>query len=131
MITISFLDFFKRILLFSMILGIVVGGLYFILPENYITPALPLLFAFFIGASLTGYYYLIRSVGKKFIKFLNSYLLYTVVKLFLFITIMVVYILINRQDAVAFGITFLVLYFCYTIFEVIALVSYSKRGTEN
>ena len=130
MVTSPFLDFLKRLLLFSIIPGMIASGLYFILPSKFITPALPFLFAFFIAATLTGYYFLMRSVEKKFIRFLNAYLLYTTVKLILYSTVMIVYIFLHKQDALPFGITFFLLYLCYTIFEVVSLVSYSKRGEE-
>jgi len=124
--TSAYISFLKHIMIFSMILGLIAALLYFILPPKFITPALLYLFLFFIGVTLTGYYFLINSVRKKFIKFLNAYLLSTIIKLLLYIAVMVVYILINRQDALPFGITFFLLYLCYTIFEITSLISYSK-----
>ena len=122
-----YLSFLKRIIIFSLVLGVCATVLYFVLPAKFITPALPWLFLFFIGATLTGYYFLIKSVQKKFIRFLNAYLLSTILKLLVYIAIMVIYILMNKQDALPFGITFFLLYLCYSIFEVSSLVSYSKN----
>ena len=122
-----YIAYLKQLVIFSLILGIVSVALYFILPVGFITPALPFLFAFFIGVTLVGYYFLLKSMEKKFIKFLNTYLLYTTFKLFIFIVILVVYILLHRADAVPFGIAFFILYLCYTIHEMISLLSYSKK----
>jgi len=74
---------------------------------------------FFIAVTITGYYFILRSANTKFIRFINSYLIVTVVKLFLFIGVIFLYLLNNRQDAAAFAISFFVLYLCYMIFEVI------------
>lgn len=122
----GYLTFLRRLLFFSIILGIVATGIWFLVPSRYITPALPWLFLFFIGVTLTGYYFILRSINSKFIRFINSYLLVTVVKLFLFVGVIFMYLLHNRQDAAAFAISFFVLYLCYMIFEVVSLVSYFK-----
>lgn len=118
--------FLRRILVFSIVLGLIAIVVRFLVPSQYITPALPWLFLFFIAVTLAGYYFIFRSVDKKFIRFINSYILVTVVKLFLFIGVIFFYLLNHRQDAAAFAISFFILYLCYMIFEVINLVSYFK-----
>jgi hypothetical protein len=99
------------------------------LPSEFITPTLPFLIPFFISVTLISTYLLIRSSQKKFIKYLNVYLLTTVVRLFLYVAVMVTYILLNKPDLFPFSITFFILYLCYTIFEVVWLVSFSKTGS--
>ena len=121
-----YLIFLRRILIFSIILGLLAKGLTFLVPSHYITPALPWLFLFFIAVTLIGYYIILRSAKSKFIRFINSYLLVTVVKLFVFIGVIFLYLLNNRADAAAFALSFFVLYLCYMIFEVVNLVSVFK-----
>jgi hypothetical protein len=123
-----YLTFLLRIVVFSVILGLMTTGLRFLVPAHYITPTLPWLFVFFIVVTITGYYFILRSSNTKFIRFINSYLLVTVVKLFLFIGAIFIYLLNNRQDAAAFAISFFILYFCYMIFEVVNLVSFFKSS---
>ncbi|MGA2823813.1 MAG: hypothetical protein ABSE72_09850 [Bacteroidales bacterium] len=124
----GYLTFLRRILIFSIVLGLFATGIRFLAPSRYITPTLPWLFVFFIAVTITGYYFILRSANTKFIRFINSYLIVTVVKLFLFIGVIFLYLLNNRQDAAAFAISFFVLYLCYMIFEVINLVSYFKSS---
>ena len=126
----GYLTFLRRILVFSVILGLTATGIRFLAPAKYTTPALPWLFVFFTGVTLAGYYFILRSARKKFIRFINAYLLVTVVKLFLFIGVIFLYLLNNRQDAAAFAISFFVLYLCYMIFEVVSLVSYFKSSQQ-
>jgi hypothetical protein len=123
-----YLSLLKRLLIFSLIIGSTATVLYFILPGKFITPALPFLFPFFISVTLISSYLLIKSSRKKFIRYLNVYLLTTVVRLFLYIAVMVTYLLLNKADILPFSITFFILYLCYTIFEVVWLVSFSKTG---
>ena len=123
-----YLSFLKRLLIFSLILGSVAALLFFLLPEKCISPILPFLFIFFIAITLISTYILIRSSQKKFIRYLNVYLLTTVIKLFLYVAVMITYILLNMADIFPFAISFFILYLCYTIFEVVWLVSFSKTG---
>lgn len=122
----GYLIFLRRILIFSIILGLLSKGITFFVPSHFITPALPWLFTFFIAVTLIGYYFILRSAKSKFIRFINSYLLVTVVKLFVFIGVIFLYLLNNREDAAAFALSFFVLYLCFMIFEVVNLVSFFK-----
>ncbi len=121
-----FLSFLKNLVIFSVILGIAVMVLYFLLPRSYFTPALPYLFLFFISATLAGFYILVRATRKKFIRFLNFYLLTTMVKLVFFIAILVTYLFLNKKDAVPVGLWFFLLYIFFTFFEVVSLLNYSR-----
>jgi hypothetical protein len=122
-----YLSYLKQLVIFSILLGLVAVALFYLLPAGFITPALPFLFAFFIGVNLIGYYFLIKSVQKKFIKFLNTFLLFTTCKLLLYIVILVLYIMTHKYDAMPFGLAFFILYLFYTIHEIVSLLSYSKR----
>jgi hypothetical protein len=123
-----YLSFLKRLLIFSLMPGSIAALLYFSLPAKFITPVLPFLFLFFIAVTLINAYILIRSSQKKFIKYLNAYLLTTVLKLFLFTAVIIIYVLFNKADLIPFTLSFFILYLCYTIFEVVWLVSFSKTG---
>ena len=126
----AYLSLLKRLLIFSLILGSIAALLFFLLPSKVITPTLPFLFPFFIAVTLISSYLLIKSSQKKFLKYLNVYLLTTVIRLFLYVAVMVTYILLNKPDLIPFSITFFILYLCYTIFEVVWLVSFSKTGRQ-
>jgi hypothetical protein len=126
----GYLTFLRRILVFSIVLGLIATCIGFLAPARILTPTLPYLFVFFIAVTLAGYYFILRSVHTKFIKFINSYLLVTVVKLFLFIGVIFLYLLNNRQDAAPFVLSFFVLYLCYMIFEVVNLVSFFKSSQQ-
>jgi len=125
-----YLSLLKRLLIFSLLLGSIAAVFYFILPEKFITPTLPFLFSFFIAVTLISSYLLIRSSQKKFIRYLNVYLLTTVLRLFLYVAVMVTYILLNKSDIIPFSISFFILYLFYTVFEVVWLVSFSKTGRQ-
>jgi hypothetical protein len=126
-----YISYLKQLLLFTVVLGAIGAVLSYVLPAGIITPALPYLFLFFIAVTLLGYYFMLKSVEKKFIKFLNTFLLFTTAKLLIYIIVLVVYILMHRWDAIPFGISFFLLYLCFSIHEIVSIVSYSKKLGKN
>ena len=123
--TSKYITFLKGLLLFSFILGAIATGLYFIIPKIAFSPALPFLFFFFMATSLLSYFLMLRSLNSKFSKFVNTFLLLTTVKLLLYVSVLIIYVFINRADAVGFMLNFFILYLCYTIFEVVYIIRYT------
>jgi hypothetical protein len=121
-----FADFFRKLIIFSVFLSFIVIGLSFLIPEAFISRVIPYLFIFFMIITMISYYILIKAAQMKFIRFLNYYLLITTVKLLLFILVLITYMMLNKQDAVPFALAFFILYLCYTIFEVVSILGYSK-----
>ena len=122
-----YVDFLRRLLIFSAAAGLIVLGAAFIIPDGYLSPSTPFLFFFFIACTLLSFWVILRSMHKKFIRFVNTFLLTIIAKLVLYLLVMIGYVLLNRDDALPFMISFLVLYLCYTIFETVMVVGASKR----
>jgi len=126
----EYLKFLQHLLIYSAILGAVAIVLYLFLPKHFITPALPFLFFFFTGITLISYYILIRSLKSKLSRFVNTFLISTIVKLIIYIGIMIIYVLLNRSDAIPFMITFFILYLLYTVFEVVKMINLTRSQTQ-
>ena len=118
----AYLKYLKQLLIFSGILFTIVLIFTFIFPKNQVSPALPFLIFFFLGTSLLSFYYLLQTIDKRFIKFVNTFLLTIIAKLLLYVGVMIAYVLANRTDAIAFMMGFFVLYLCYTIFEATCII---------
>ncbi len=114
--------YLRQLFYFSAIIGIATFMLSFVLPKAYFTPTLPFLILFFTAASLLSFFYLMKSADKRFIKFVNAFLLTIIFKLFLYGSVMVGYAFIYRMDAVPFLISFFILYLLYTVFETVFIV---------
>ena len=121
-----YLIFLKKLLLFTVLIALAGYFFTFLVPENYITPTLPLLFVFFFAATLVVHYILLKVSEKKTPGFINLFMLVTFSKLIFFLTIILVYALIYRNDAVQFIVAFFILYVCFTTFEVTLSLSHSK-----
>jgi len=121
-----YIAFLKNLLIFSLIIVIIYIVLSYLLPVTWFSMALPFLFPFFIATTLISYHVLLKSLHRRFSKFVNRFMGATAIKLLWYLAVMVTYILIFRYDAIPFAINFFILYLCFTIFETVSLVNYSK-----
>jgi hypothetical protein len=122
----AYINYLRRLLIFSAMVGSVTLLCSFLLPNTYISPALPFLIVFFIATSLLSFYYLLQSTEKRFIKFVNTFLLTILIKLFGYAGVMIAYVFMNRRDAIPFMLGFFILYLCYTIFESTSIITYTQ-----
>lgn len=121
-----YISFLKNLLVFSLIIVIIYIVTSYLLPATYFSVALPFLFPFYIGTTLISYHFMLKSLHRRFSKFVNQFMAGIAIKLLWYMIIMVSYILIFRADALPFAINFFILYICYTVFETVSLVKYSK-----
>lgn len=110
-----------RILVFSA----VVAGLTVLfqwLCPNYASPVLPFIVLFFCIITLFTIYIVLRDEkGKAQNRFISNYYLSRIIKIFSCLIFLIAYMLLNKPDALRFAIAFLVVYFMYSIFEVVVL----------
>ncbi|MCX6271224.1 MAG: hypothetical protein NTU44_08415 [Bacteroidetes bacterium] len=123
--------FVKKLVYFTLILGIIAFLIKLFLPLPYRTPALPFLLLFFFAVTLIVHYILIRSVDKKLSRFVSLYLGSTFLKLMLYLIVFILYVFTHRADAIGFSLTFLVFYLAYTVFEVISLLGKTNQPPQN
>jgi len=119
---------FSLYLLLLTVLITIAGWILFriYLPDKYFTGFLFVPLLFFI-TTLALHYYLIKSSQKEIIKFTPRFIGATGIKMMIYFILIIVYLLINRSQAVSFLICFLICYFLYTAFELISVLKYLKR----
>lgn len=122
----NYLDFIKSLFLYTLILAAIGYGIVYLLPDEYVTPTLPFLYLFFFSATLLVHYVLLKVAQKRTANFINYFMLLTFGKLIFFLSIVLLYALLRREDAAQFIITFFVLYVFFTIFEVAQSLSITK-----
>ena len=82
---------------------------------------------FFIFVTTTVYVILTKATKGDPKKFITTYLMISGLKLFGYLTIILVYGLLNRQSALGFTLFFLLMYFFFTAFEAITLSKEFKK----
>lgn len=126
----NYLAFIKRLFVFTIILAIIGTGIAYLLPDKYVSPTLPFLFLFFFSATMVVHYVLLQVSLKKASSFINYFMLLTFGKLIFFLSIVMLYALLRREDATQFILAFFALYFFFTIFEVLQSLSLTKSINE-
>ena len=122
--------FSLRILIFSIVIAGLAALFQWLVPA-YASPALPFIVLFVFVITLFTIFIVLRDdQGKDGQRFVSGYLLSRIIKLFSCLLFLFLYILINRQDAWKFGISFIILYFLFSIFEVILLRKESNDITK-
>lgn len=114
-----------RLLVFSICM-ISLSYLMQLLFPNYASPALPYIVLFFFFVMLFSHYIILRGLYKEGKRFENNYMLATLMKFLAYLIFLLVYILMHRADALLFGIAFIVIYFAFTAFEIIAVKRENK-----
>ena len=87
----------------------------------------PAIVVFFAVVSAVMYYLCDKAKQKGMRKFANFYMAATVIKLVLYLTIIVAYVMSFKEDGKRFAITFLAYYLIYSIFETIKLAKKEKK----
>lgn len=124
-------DFLKKLLIFTFILAAIGFTIANFLPDKYVTPTLPFLFAFFLAVTIIVHYALMKVSEKKTPAFSNYFMLLTFGKLIFYLTIILIYAFVNREDLLQFAITFFILYIFYTGFEVVVSLKYTRLKNKN
>lgn len=86
-----------------------------------------LLWGFFIVVTALIHIVLVRSSEQSPRKFITNFMALSATKLFLYLMVIVIYALLKGKAALGFVILFLVLYFLYSIFEVVTLLKHFKK----
>lgn len=88
-------------------------------------PFLPVIFGV---ANVVIFYTLLKVKDLSPIKFSNRYLLCTTVKLLGSIFFIVLFLLLNKAQAIPFLATFLVVYFVFLVHEIIAILKFFNKN---
>jgi len=123
----KYVNFLKKLLIFTLILGLTGFLIGSFLPKSFISPALPYLFFFFFSVTLIVHLILLKVTEKKGSGFVNFFMLLTFGKLLFFLTIILIYSLLNRTDSVRFIISFFIIYVFFTAFEVVLSLMHTRK----
>lgn len=120
--------FIKKLLIYTLIIGLLSFVLAFILPDKIVSPAMPFLLIFFFIVNAITMNIVLKTLTKKNSSFVNFFMISIFAKLMLYIFIIVVYALANVGDIVSFIITFFIYYLAFTVFELFAILKAQKEN---
>lgn len=122
------LRFFSiKLVLFSLItMGIVLLWQNYA-PERFQTNLGWFIWGFFMVATALIHFLLIKASEKSPKKFITHFMAITGIKLFLYLIIVLIYVLLKGKAALGFIVLFLVFYLLYSVFEIVTLLRHFKK----
>jgi len=119
--------FIIKIISFSLILSALSFALFYLLIPQYYLQVFPFLIVFFVGLTI-GMHLVLTRAGKKEIRQFSTYFMGSITaKLFIYLIFIIIYVFIDRENAVPFLLTFLCLYILFTFFETYSLLGDLKK----
>lgn len=123
----TILRFIKTLVITTLLVAAAAFLIFVYAPATYYTPAFPFLIVFFLLVTLIIFHFMLKAIEKRPARFVYMFMLTTLLKLLAYMTVMVTYALLNKEDARAFIITFFILYVIFTSIEVIALLKVNSE----
>lgn len=95
--------------------------------NQFYRPISPAILAFFYILTNLVHAYLLNIAGKSGSRFSAQYMAISFIKMFFYLAIVIVFVIINKEDAKIFLVNFLLLYVVYTIFEVYEISNFVRQ----
>ena len=125
----------KQFILKTSLLVFITSGLCFatfklFFPDRFMLlyPLLPVVFGV---VNIFIFYTLLQVKDLAPIKFSNRYLLCTTVKLLSSIFFIILFLLLNKEKAIPFLATFLIVYFIFLVQEILAILKFFKKSEKS
>jgi len=119
--------FFNKTLIITWLLELISAGVYYSFEPKFSFLIILLPVYFFITFFIF-HYFLIKVSQKRDAIFISKYMLFTGLKLFINIVIVIFIILLYKQFAISNAIGFLICYLVFTVFEVNELlITFNKK----
>ncbi len=117
--------FIRSLIIFTIVLA-ACGGTFAYLTSGLITRFWPFLLLLFAGITLSLVTLLFSASEKKFSRFSNTFMIASMVKIFLLLVLIGGYAFKFKDDAIRFSITLFILYILYLGFEIFWLLKLQK-----
>jgi phosphotransferase system glucose/maltose/N-acetylglucosamine-specific IIC component len=95
--------------------------------KSFYLPVLPFTVLFFYLATNLVHFYLLGVAGKSGSRFTSKYMAVSFIKMFVYLAIAIVYVVLDRENAKPFIAGFLILYIIYTSFEVVEFLKVVRQ----
>ena len=121
-----FKNFAKGFTLYTLVIGLISSLIYWWVPQLPLSPAFLYILILMYVLTMLLIALLIKSMQNKLSQFVNAFMLLNFAKLILYTIIIFAYAWTNRDDAVAFIITFFVYYVLLSAYEIIVFLKINK-----
>ena len=123
----TFLTFFRTVIVVTILVSLASVLVFANIPSWHYPAVYPFMLGFFVLTTLLVYHLMLKALDRRPARFVNLFLLTTMLKLFAYLIFMVVYAMLNREVAIPFIVSFFLLYIIYTVVEVISLLKVNRK----
>ena len=116
-----------KLFIFTILIGLIGAVLFLTFFKNYYLPVFPWLLIFFFLITFLAHIFLLIVTKRNISRFASMFMLFSMLKMLVYIIFIVIYLLINRDNTIPFLITFFSGYLLFSIFEVKSFISYQKN----
>lgn len=120
-------QFIKNLILYTAILALASLSVSFFLP-GFITKYWPMVLLLIAGITLIIVTLLFSANEKKFIRFSNTFMLASMIKILVLLVVIVGYSFTNQSDAIRFSVTLLIFYILYLGLEIFWLLKLQRTS---
>jgi len=118
----AFKNFLVKIVVFTAVLAVLEYVFSMSISARFVSSSWPSILLFFLVFTLIMHRALLKSTQDNPKKFIFSFMMFTTIKILLYLAVILVYVLLNRDDAIGFITFFFINYFFFTIFEIISVL---------
>ena len=120
-------QFIGKLISFSLLISVVAAILFLTVMKKWYFPSFPIQLLFIALVTGISYIWLLKYTEQNMRKFTTAFMALVSIKLFIYLSFLLINLWIDRSNVVVFSLTFLVLYVCYSIFEVKQILFFLKK----
>lgn len=120
-------QFLRKFIIFSLVLIAIAAILFLTILKAFYVPLFPLQLLLIGSLTLYSHLRLIKACEENVRRFTTVFMLSVTLKLMAYLCFLLICLLIDHSNALAFVLTFFTLYLCFTVFEVIQVLIFLKK----
>lgn len=122
--------FIFKISLFTLIVFVIASILFSTVLKNWFVPSYPYQLLLIALVTTIGHLIIINASEQNSRKFSTAFLASVTLKLMIYLTFLLVFLLIDHSKVIPFVLTFIIFYVLFTVFEVIEVLNFIKKQSK-
>lgn len=124
-------QFLVRISIFSMFIYAIAIALFSTILKSWYIAFYPFMIVIIASVTTIGHLWILKASGQNTRKFTTAYMASVTLKILVYLTFILVYLLIDHSQVVSFVLTFSSFYILYMVFEVMQVLNFIKKQSKS
>lgn len=120
-------QFIVKILIFTILIYVIATALFNTVLKTWYFAAYPYQLLLIALITTIGHLWIVKASEQNPRKFTTAYMASVTLKLMVYLSFMLIYLMIDRSQVIAFVLTFITFYTLFTVFEVIHVLDFIKK----